>query len=94
MARSDYPTVAEVREWGMKYYHGVHPSSRLPHWLIAEWDRHHPKRKYVASEAHHGSLYGYTKRKCKCDECRAIWNAYVNRRYHERRGNGIRKDAA
>jgi hypothetical protein len=32
----------------------------------------------------HGTNYGYLRRRCRCDECRAWWSAYM-RDYRQRR---------
>jgi hypothetical protein len=38
----------------------------------------------VNVERWHGTSGGYTNHKCRCDECRAAWRAYISRRRAER----------
>jgi len=57
----------------------------LPKFVIIAWDRAHPDRPYVVSEAYHGTVSGYNSRHCRCDRCRAAVNAAELARKHLRK---------
>ncbi len=38
------------------------------------------------NEPWHGSINGYTRHKCRCDECRAAWRTYQRKARARRRG--------
>lgn len=72
-----HPTNPEVRAWADKRYYDVPKAGMLPQWVIDEWNRTHPKRKYVSRElAVHGTLSGYTYHGCREECCTSVWNAY------------------
>lgn len=72
-----YPSNPEVRAWADERFYDVPKTGRLPQWVIDEWDAKHPKRKYVAEKAYHGTLSGYTYHGCKDACCTSAWNAYI-----------------
>lgn len=74
--RNPYPTNPEVRAWGEKRFGNLPATGPIPKFVIAEWNRTHPKRKYVLEEAHHGTLTGYTYHGCREACCSSVWNAY------------------
>lgn len=74
--KTGHPTNPEVRAWADARFYNVPKSGALPDWVIAEWDKRHPKRKYVREQAHHGTLTGYTYHGCREDCCRLVWNEY------------------
>ena len=76
----NYPNNEEVRAWADERYFGVPTRGRLPQWVIDAWDEKHPKRKYVASEAHHGTLAGYNVHHCSCLPCLRRRRTYQNER--------------
>lgn len=75
--KSRYPSNKEVRTWADERYFDVPKQGPLPKWVIEEWDKHHRTRKYVAEQAHHGTLGGYTYHKCREACCTEVWNAYM-----------------
>ena len=77
----NYPNNEEVRAWADERYYGVPTRGRLPAWVIEAWDAAHPKRKYVKSEAHHGTLGGYYQHGCTCNRCLKRRRSYQNERY-------------
>lgn len=80
--QNQYPSTPEVRAWLDERYYGINKFGHLPAWGIEAWDNAHPKRKYVASEAHHGTTTGYTYHGCREECCRQAFYAY----YDELRG--------
>lgn len=67
-----YPSNPEVRAWGMARKPDMVPNrGRLPNFLIIAWNRAHPDRPYVATEAYHGTTSGYWNRGCRCERCTA-----------------------
>lgn len=76
-AASPYPSNDEVRQWAMTKKAGAGMSYRgaLSRAAIAGWDREHPDRPYVASEAYHGSTGGYTSHNCRCRPCTTAGSA-------------------
>lgn len=74
--QKQYPNTPEVRAWLDERYFGVPKRGRLPAWGIEAWDSAHPKRKYVESEAYHGTTGGYTHHGCREDCCRLAFYAY------------------
>lgn len=81
---SQYPNNAEVRAWADERFFDVPTRGRLPGWVIEEWDKAHPVRKYVASEAYHGTLSGYTYRGCREECCESVWNEYQANYYADK----------
>lgn len=72
-----YPTTDEIRQWAMskKAGAGLSYSGPLPKAVIAGWNRTHPDRPYVRSEAYHGSTHGYINMNCRCAPCTASASA-------------------
>lgn len=63
---------AEAQPWGHKV-----TSKGITNQLIAAWNKAHPDRPYVKSEAHHGTAGGYGSRGCRCRPCTDAATAYV-----------------
>jgi hypothetical protein len=68
MSTSPYPSNIEVRRWAEAKGLPVHFQGMLPLSLIKAWDRAHPDRPFVKSEARHGTFSGYAQG-CRCDPC-------------------------
>lgn len=65
-----YPSNVEVHAWAREQPWGHKVSSRaISRQLILAWDRAHPDRPYVRSEAYHGTEGGYVNHNCRCDRC-------------------------
>ena len=75
-----YPNNEEVRAWADARFYDVPARGKLPAWVVEEWDKAHPKRKYVHSEAHHGTLGGTTQHGCTCLKCVRRRRSYFNER--------------
>lgn len=87
-----YPSNAELRRWAMSKKAGASLSyvGGLPRFVILAWNRAHPERPYVASQAHHGMRKGYEKG-CKCDRCLDAGRAIAREQY--RRSRDARDEA-
>ena len=80
MSKTKHPNNEEVRAWANERYYDVPVRGPLPQWIIEAWDKAHPKRKYVAEEAHHGTLGGYTLHRCRERCCIDRMNEYCAER--------------
>jgi hypothetical protein len=83
VTKRNYPNNEEVRAWANDRFGDVVRSrGRMPHWVVQEWNKTHPKRKYVKTQAHHGTLHGATYRKCSCAKCSKRLSRYhLQRKY-------------
>lgn len=81
MSQSKYPTNPEVRAWADARFYDVPVRGYLPQWVIDEWDKAHPVRKYVKEQAHHGTPSGYSSGKCREACCRKAWLEYLTNHY-------------
>lgn len=71
-----YPSNPEVRAWADERFYDVPKTGKLPGWVIEEWDKAHPVRKYVPEQAFHGTTGGYTYHGCREECCTTAWNEY------------------
>jgi hypothetical protein len=80
-----YPTSVELHRWAetQPWGHKVSPRFISPD-LIKAWNRAHPERPYVKSEAYHGTTGGYNNQGCRCDACR---RAHTDRQRDVRSAN-------
>ena len=76
--RTIHPNNEEVRAWADERFYDVPKRGRMPQWVIEEWDAKHPRRKYVATEAHHGTLNGSQLHGCGCSACLTRRRSYQN----------------
>jgi hypothetical protein len=76
--RTIHPNNEEVRAWADERYYDVPTRGKLPAWVIEEWDKTHPKRKYIHEQAHHGTLTGNLVHGCKCNACLTRRRTYQN----------------
>lgn len=71
-----YPNNTEIRAWAMSVNpRAVSRRGQLSRAVIAGWNKTHPDRPYVASEAYHGTTCGYVDYDCRCDRCSAVATA-------------------
>jgi hypothetical protein len=67
---SRYPNGPELRAWANDRQPGlIAAAGQLPRFLILAWNKAHPDRPYVPSQAHHGTPHGYSNKGCRCDRC-------------------------
>lgn len=80
-----YPSNVEVHRWAETQPWGHKVSrTRMSRDLIRAWDKAHPDRPYVKSEAYHGTAGGYDNHGCRCRRCTDAARAGWLGRYHAR----------
>jgi len=86
MSADQHPSNVEVRRWAeaQPWGHKVSGTGGMPSQLIRAWDKAHPDRPYVKSQAHHGTPSGYHTQGCRCDRCTRAAVDYDGDRYHTR----------
>ena len=90
-----YPSNVEVHRWAQAQPWGHKVPMRnwragaVGRQIIAAWDKAHPDRPYVRSEAYHGTPSGYTKRDCRCERCTA---AAADEKRERRRAADFERD--
>lgn len=84
---SAFPSTQELRDWAMSKSAGrnLGRMGSLPHPVIAGWNKTHPERPFVKTEAFHGTLNGYLHRECRCDRCLLAGRTYESERYADRK---------